>query len=105
MAVRADGKERKLKAHVGGNATQTLFAVPKSPGPIGFARDTANVSMETTGFGLYDSFLYLDTPGAGMKMDWFARPVPGADDTWELGWQLGSANGVPVSLRDTAPSK
>ena len=103
MAVRSDDKDRKLAAQIGSKSS--LFAVPRTPGPIGFAGDASNTSMETTGFGLYDSFLYLDMPDAGMKMDWFARPVPGANNLWELGWQLGSDNAVPVSLRDMIPSR
>ena len=94
---------------MGRNATggNSLFAVPKTPGPIGFAADASNASMATTGFGLYDSFLYLNVPNAGMKMDWYARPVDGNATRnatmWELGWQLGHASAISVSLRDMAP--
>lgn len=94
---------------MGSNVTggSSLFAVPNSPGPIGFTANASNASMATTGFGLYDSFLYLDVPDAGMKMDWFARPVDGnaiSNTTmWELGWQLGHASAISVSLRDMTP--
>lgn len=79
--------------------------MPSTAGAITFARGAANASVRTTGFGLYDSFLFVNLPGNGMAMDWFARPAAGARGTWELGWKLDGPDAVPVALRSMAPSK
>ena len=79
--------------------------MPRTAGALTFTRGAANASVQTSGLGLYDSFLFVNLPGNSMAMDWFARPVADARDTWELGWKLDSRDAVPVALRSMAPSK
>ncbi|KAK6073330.1 hypothetical protein SCUP515_06942 [Seiridium cupressi] len=81
---------------------KSLFYVPSTSGTIGFTNSTDDSTVITTGFGFYGHVVFLQT-GTTMLTEWYAIPT---SDTamWQLSWNDQTGEGIPVALRNIAPS-
>ncbi|KAK9783620.1 hypothetical protein SCAR479_00179 [Seiridium cardinale] len=81
---------------------ESLFYVPSTSGTIGFTNSTDDSTRITTGFGFYGHVVFLQT-GTTMLTEWYA--IPTSDSAmWELSWNDQTGEGIPVALRNIAPS-
>lgn len=100
VSVTAASSRGNFTADVDGQGQSVLY-VPSDSGAVGFTNDTSNSSLITTGFGFYGHVIFVQIDST-MKTEWYA--VPTSDDTlYQLAWNEES-EGVPVALRNIAPS-